>query len=85
MPSTAQPGDWFRRVRCIRPNAAMMDKIALCKLNHLEDGDPVELGRQLGALARKNPQIDMWGGCCGTWDTHLRELARNLTAARTNG
>lgn len=61
-----EPGDWFRRVRCIRPNAAMMDKIALCKLNHLEDGDPVELGRQLGDLARKNPQIDMWGGCCGT-------------------
>ncbi|PHP68862.1 hypothetical protein CSC94_02400 [Zhengella mangrovi] len=80
-----EPGDWFRRVRCIRPNAAMMDKIALCKLNHLEDGDPVELGQQLGDLARKNPQIDMWGGCCGTWDTHLRELARNLTAARTNG
>lgn len=73
-----EPGDWFRRVRNIRPNAAMMDKIALCKLNHLEEGDPVELGVQLGTLSRKHPHIDMWGGCCGTWDTHLREIARNV-------
>lgn len=77
-----EPGDWFRRVRSIRPNAALMDKIALCKLNHLEEGDPVELGQQLGDLARDNPQIDMWGGCCGSWDKHLREIARNLRAVR---
>ncbi len=75
-----EPGEWFKRVRNIRPNAAMMDKIALCKLNHLEEGDPVELGVQLGELARKYPHIDMWGGCCGTWEKHLREIARNVGA-----
>lgn len=79
-----EPGDWFKRVRSIRPNAAMMDKIALCKLNHLEEGDPAELGRQLGDLAHRNPQIDMWGGCCGTWDRHLREIARNVSTARAS-
>ena len=73
-----EPGDWFKRVRNIRPNAAKMDKIALCKLNHLEEGDPIELGAQLGELARAHPHIDMWGGCCGTWDKHLREIARNV-------
>ena len=77
-----EPGDWFQRVRSVRPNAALMDKIALCKLNHLEEGDPVELGQQLGELARNNPQIDMWGGCCGSWDKHLREIALNLRAVR---
>ena len=24
-----EPGAWFERVRCLRPNAAMMDKISL--------------------------------------------------------
>jgi S-methylmethionine-dependent homocysteine/selenocysteine methylase len=80
-----KPGTWFERVRCLRPNAAMMDKISLCTLGHLEAGDPVELGELMGGLARKHPHIDMWGGCCGTWDTHLDEIARNVHAARHIG
>jgi S-methylmethionine-dependent homocysteine/selenocysteine methylase len=79
-----EPGDWFLRIRNLRPNAALMDKVSLCKLGHLEDGDPVELGQQMGDLARRFPHIDMWGGCCGTWETHLSEIARNVSAARNN-
>jgi S-methylmethionine-dependent homocysteine/selenocysteine methylase len=78
-----EPGDWFERVRSLRPNAAMMDKISLCKLGHLEEGDPVELGQLMGQLARRYPHIDVWGGCCGTWETHLNEIARNVSAVRT--
>lgn len=77
-----EPGDWIERIRSLRPNAAMMDKISLCKLGHLEDGDPVELGEQMGNLARRYPHIDVWGGCCGTWETHLDEMARNVSSAR---
>jgi S-methylmethionine-dependent homocysteine/selenocysteine methylase len=77
-----EPGTWFQRVRVLRPNAALMDKISLCTLGHLESGDPAQLGELMGALARQYPHIDMWGGCCGTWDTHLDEIARNVTAAR---
>jgi len=76
-----EPGDWFKRVRSLRPNAAAMDKISLCKLGHLEEGDPVELGQLMGDLARRFPHIDVWGGCCGTWETHLGEIARNVGAA----
>jgi S-methylmethionine-dependent homocysteine/selenocysteine methylase len=76
------PGGWIGRVRGFRPNASKMDKIALCKLGHLEEGDPVELGRLMGALARRYPHMDVWGGCCGTGDVHLDEIARNLVAAR---
>lgn len=36
-----EPGDWIRRIRSLRPNAAMMDKVSLCKLGHIEEGDPV--------------------------------------------
>jgi homocysteine S-methyltransferase len=77
-----EPGPWFERVRCLRPNAALMDKISLCKLGHLESGNPTELGTLMGTLAGKYPHIDIWGGCCGTWETHLDETARNVRTAR---
>lgn len=77
-----EPGRWTERIRALRPNAAKMDKIALCKLGHIEEGDPEELGRMMGDLARRYPGIDIWGGCCGTWDRHFEEIARNVGAAR---
>jgi S-methylmethionine-dependent homocysteine/selenocysteine methylase len=76
------PGDWFERVRCLRPNASTMDKVSLCTLGHLEAGDPIVLGQLMGDLARRYPHLDIWGGCCGTWDTHLDQIARNVRAAR---
>jgi len=45
-------------------------------------GDPPTLGELMGDLARQYPHIDVWVGCCGTWDTHLEEIARNVGAAR---
>ncbi len=47
-------GDWMQRIRAIRPNASAMEKIALCKIGHLEDGDPEELGGQLADVAARN-------------------------------
>ena len=76
-----EPGDWVKRIRGVRPNASKMEKMALCQIGHLEDGDPAELGRLCGALARRYPHMDRWGGCCGTWDNHLNEIARNVKAA----
>jgi len=70
--------NWMNRIRGVRPNASAMDKISLCRLNHLEDGDPIELGTQVGNLMKRYPHMDICGGCCGTWDTHLREIARNV-------
>ena len=78
-----EPGDWIFRVRSLRPNAAKIGKISLCKLGHLESGDPCELGREMGELARRYPHLDVWGGCCGTWKTHLDEIAQHVRLART--
>lgn len=77
-----EPGDWFRRVRCLRPNAVRAEKVALCTLGHLESGDPAELGALMGELARTHDHLDIWGGCCGTWDAHLDAIATNVVAAR---
>jgi S-methylmethionine-dependent homocysteine/selenocysteine methylase len=78
----ADEGPWLDRLRYIRPNAAKMDKIALCSLGHLEDGDPVELGAQMGEVARRLPRADIIGGCCGTDERHLSEIAQNVNAVR---
>ncbi|WP_135504117.1 homocysteine S-methyltransferase family protein [Roseovarius aestuariivivens] len=78
----ADDGPWLDRLRYIRPNAVQMDQIALCKLGHLEDGDPVELGRQMGDVARRFPRADILGGCCGTDERHLGEIAKNVNACR---
>ncbi len=69
----------MNRLRGVRPNASKMEKIALCKLGHIEDGNPVELGQQLRDLRARYPHMDIFGGCCGTGHTHLREIARALT------
>jgi homocysteine S-methyltransferase len=69
---------WVGRIRGVRPNASVMDKISLCKIGHLEDGNPSELGRQVGDLMRRHPHMDICGGCCGTWDTHLNKIAESV-------
>jgi S-methylmethionine-dependent homocysteine/selenocysteine methylase len=79
-----EPGAWFERVRSLRPNAAKMDKISLCRLGHLEEGDPHELGEQMGDMAKRYPHVDIWGGCCGTWEVHLDEIARMVKTARSH-
>ena len=73
-----EPGDWIERIRSLRPNASAKDKIDLCQLGHIEDGDPVDLGQRMGALAQRYPHLDIFGGCCGTWAPHLDQIARNL-------
>lgn len=70
--------NWVKRLRGVRPNASKMEKIALCKLGHIEDGDPVELGQQLSDLSSRYPHMDIFGGCCGTGPAHLREIARRV-------
>jgi len=74
-PALERGGSWIQRIRGVRPNASKMDKISLCKIGHLEDGNPVELGQQVAGLVERYPHIDILGGCCGTWDTHLDEMA----------
>jgi S-methylmethionine-dependent homocysteine/selenocysteine methylase len=77
-----EPGEWFERVRILRPNAALMEKAALCTLDHLEAGDPLELAGHMGTLADRFPHLDIWGGCCGTWDTHLDQIVPAVRGAR---
>ncbi|MBA3459305.1 MAG: homocysteine S-methyltransferase family protein [Deltaproteobacteria bacterium] len=71
-------GPWLQRLRCLRPNASPAEKQALCQIGHLEAGDPESLGAHMAALARRLTHVDVWGGCCGTWDDHLGAIAQQL-------
>src|SRR3546814_20016695 len=78
-------GAWTRRLRGVRPNASKMEKMALCKLDHLEDGNPVELALQLSDLHARYPTLDVFGGCCGTGAAHLLEIAKALRPSLQHG
>lgn len=76
------PGAWTGRLGGFMPNAVAMETLDLCKLGHLEDGDPEELGGQMAGLARRFPQVNVWGGCCGTDGRHIGQIARQVGGVR---
>lgn len=75
-------GNWSKRLGGFMPNAVAMETLDLCKLGHLEDGDPAELGGQMASLARRFPHINVWGGCCGTDGRHIGQIARQVGEVR---
>lgn len=75
-------GDWLTRLGGFMPNAVAMETLELCKLGHLEDGDPEELGGQMAKLAERFPHINVWGGCCGTDGRHIGKIAYEVGKIR---
>ncbi|WP_062578203.1 MULTISPECIES: homocysteine S-methyltransferase family protein [unclassified Rhizobium] len=75
-------GSWVKRLGGFMPNAVAMETLELCKLGHLEDGDPEELGGQMAELARRFPHINVWGGCCGTDGRHIGRIAHRVGQIR---
>ena len=72
------PGPWTARLGGFLPNAVAMATLDLCKLGHLEDGDPEELGRQMAGLAQRFSHVHVWGGCCGTDGRHIGQITRQV-------
>jgi homocysteine S-methyltransferase len=75
-------GAWIARLGGFLPNAVAMETLDLCKLGHLEDGDPAELGGQMAELAQRFPHVNVWGGCCGTDGRHIGEITRQVRQVR---
>ncbi len=75
-------GDWTGRLGGFMPNAVAMETLDLCKLGHLEDGDPNELGAQMAGLAKRFPRVSVWGGCCGTDGRHIDQITRQVSQIR---
>ena len=78
LPALINPGLWMERLKGIRPNASSLDHGILCKLGHLEEGNPDELGQQMADIVARFPQINVVGGCCGTDQPHLHQIAKSV-------
>jgi S-methylmethionine-dependent homocysteine/selenocysteine methylase len=73
-------GDWGTRIKGLRANASRCSHAELDEATELDDGDPVELGRQYRELLRRMPHITVLGGCCGTDHRHIEQIAKACLA-----
>ena len=74
-------GDWVQRVRGIRANASKCSHAELDEAPELDAGDPQELGRDFQRLTAALGHINVLGGCCGTDQRHIAEIARACLGA----
>lgn len=72
---------WANRIGGLRANASSLDHGTLCKLGHLDEGDPDELARQYVDIRAAHPTMNVFGGCCGTDYAHVEKIGRALLAA----
>ncbi|MCY1235044.1 Homocysteine S-methyltransferase [compost metagenome] len=67
---------WAGRIRGLRANASRMSHAELNEAPELDAGDPVELGQAYAALKmHRLKRLNVMGGCCGTDDRHVKQLA----------
>lgn len=72
-----EPGAaWTERIRGIRANASARSHAELDEADDLDAGDPVALGAEYAALRQRFPHLTVLGGCCGTDQRHIEEIAR---------
>ncbi len=68
-------GPWTSRIKGIRCNASRMSHSELDEAEVLDDGDPADLGEQYAALTERMAWLNVLGGCCGTDERHISEIA----------
>jgi homocysteine S-methyltransferase len=67
--------DWVKRIGGLRANASRRSHAELDRASNLDDGDPVEFGREHFELHRMLPHATVFGGCCGTDHRHVQQIA----------
>jgi homocysteine S-methyltransferase len=72
---------WMRRLRGVIANASRCSHAELEVAKDLDDGDPKELGVQVGGLRGKFSHLNILGGCCGS---DLRHMKRIIEAAKAS-
>jgi homocysteine S-methyltransferase len=76
----AQAGK-LERIGGLRVNASKLSHEELDAAEELDEGDPVELGRDNAKLQDKLPSVRLLGGCCGTDHRHVAQIAAAWDAA----
>ena len=71
---------WMQRIRGVRANASHKSHAELDESIELDFGDPVELGQQHAELKRRLPLLNVMGGCCGTDQRHVEQIAATCSS-----
>lgn len=74
-PALAGGGEWLRRIGGLRVNASDRSHAELDEATELDEGDPVDLAHRHRPLLDRLPGVTVLGGCCGTDQRHVREIA----------
>jgi S-methylmethionine-dependent homocysteine/selenocysteine methylase len=69
---------WIRRIKGIRANASRKSHAELDEATELDPGEPVQLGREYGTLKEIFPHLNVFGGCCGTDEAHVIQIAKEV-------
>lgn len=73
---------WISRLRGIVVNASRCSHAELDNSTTLDDGDPVELGKQVASLCARFPHFTIVGGCCGTDLRHMEQIIMQTKAVK---
>ncbi len=74
----------MKRLLGLKANTSSRTPEELNNLNYLDTQEPVEFARSCAYLAEKL-NLRLIGGCCGTDDRHIEQLALHLLEPRKNG
>ena len=72
---------WTERIRGVRANASRMSHVELNESAELDDGDPMEFGRQHKTLIGRLEKLNVLGGCCGTDHRHIEAICKACIVA----
>ncbi len=76
-----QNEQWTKRIKGIRANASCKSHAELDESTELDRGNPKELGREHKRLKDSFNQLNVFGGCCGTDEEHVLEIANQIKTA----
>lgn len=71
---------WTSWIKGIRANASCKSHSELDESTELDRGNPQNLGSEYGKLKTILNQLNVFGGCCGTDDEHIKEIAAQVVA-----
>jgi homocysteine S-methyltransferase len=71
---------WTSRIRGVRANASTKSHAELDESDELDAGDPHDLAERYRMLRAHLLNLTVVGGCCGTDDTHVRQICDAVRA-----
>jgi S-methylmethionine-dependent homocysteine/selenocysteine methylase len=69
---------WINRIKGIRANASCKSHAELDESTTLDRGNPQQLGVEYKLLKDTFHQLNVFGGCCGTDEKHILEIATQV-------